>query len=1231
MLARARWVLVALCLVLLVQVRAAADSVVPPGVDPKKYEEFVNNIEKLLNLQDPSISTWTLDQCQQMERLVEANDALGITLPPDNAVVRAQNVLVERMHDHCRILSLAAGEDVVLLRVGKNPSNPLFSGLNTLKPSDLDQTLVGRGAEKARLGHLHAADTRFGPRFKEITQTNLALADGTIAAIHLSDVRGAYATAMIDPEMHRTYSGLQFVEDLMIDSGEIITRDKATGNLVTKTLSDFGKDRGAFIEYANDLFAKAGSEMRFGRRQTGFCLGLMTDISNQMWMNVAREQAKPGDVKARAPENHVKKYMERYAAKAKDIMKMDLKTDMSYRRVMALVEECHTNPQAWEKLAEATRTFEQNMWMLASQLQAAEYEKAKAAGLIQRAAAILLDTEGALTNVEQMKASKFGAPTAAPEATLGELAQVARKVLAEEPLTGGPGFWSLGIRAGVMSRAKMLEYVKANKNAVFFQIGMSLFTLADALKSEAEGQKGALEKAARAEALNAVCYNGIPMALEFVGYSTAAGVLGWGGGLLGLEDYGLKTYGDYYHERLTGMWVTPKICARLAGVTPEGKRTNAPDVITTLGDTLTDADLLAPNGYVDGTYSDGTRDGAVLRVSHEASGKIVIEELDPIAAVAEAAWRARTALGTTPGGAIGSLPPNPVRSMKAMMPGEVIAERRLSRAFDLLRQAWVARKTPLGPRTKSFDPTRLEQPYRLSEKLEFAHEVDPREIVYYWQRYNDAVLKSAVQFNPATSVGQSGERAAMEVELGEAATRQFLIGMARLAAEADAASAAYARMGPMALQAHLDAGLVLHVDGRDLPRAEVEQRISELTLAACRGVDSPEATQMWMDWLRKHWDRPDLPKPGEGDVVVNSLTAEREPGAENRWYRLVLKYTVRKQPPGGLDFKLVAKEADDRVSSVPNYMDPENDSRLFEVGSKTAIFSYPAASKGEPRTVSIVFMTGVKNPKTGMQEDQALTTAGPVVIPGLPVRSWAFEKMEWTGTKSYSKKSYRDTYKFDVKAEETSISITGRVDNEEGAWSMRGIKIGPLPRDIVEDKEVGFWVDRVQSDHYYKDPSDGQDHAAGGFLVEPMQGAQGVFVEVKGTDEQTLSVQPGAFRGEDAEAKQIETAPLPAFDEENPWRAPRLYSVDVYEYDTHHQRLAVRAVVRVSPPGEKAFDITVTWTYRLTDVMPVVPIKPWTRTGSGAATSATGAPPAVPAPAPKPTPPLSPGIPNGRR
>ena len=246
--------------------RPAGSILVPPGVEPAKYEQFMKNLDAVLNLQDPKLALWTTQDSREMWRLLEENRKLGITLPKDHPAIWTQNRLLENMHDHCRILSLASDPQAVLLRVGKTPDNLAFGGLFTPKVSDFDQTIVGGGADLVRAEHLAVAAADFGPGFVDQTLTNLALADGTIAAWQLDDARRAYATAVRDPEMHRTYSGLQFVEDYILSIGEISTLDETGTKLVTKSIKDFGGDRQAFIEYANRKFLAAGAKIRFGKR-----------------------------------------------------------------------------------------------------------------------------------------------------------------------------------------------------------------------------------------------------------------------------------------------------------------------------------------------------------------------------------------------------------------------------------------------------------------------------------------------------------------------------------------------------------------------------------------------------------------------------------------------------------------------------------------------------------------------------------------------------------------------------------------------------------------------------------------------------------------------------------------------------------------------------------------------------------------------------------------------------
>ncbi|MBU0754885.1 MAG: hypothetical protein KJ645_07075, partial [Planctomycetes bacterium] len=399
-------------------------------VDPVQYRRFVDLLKELYDLQDPAFSKWELNRTQRMHEILVALQEMksqGFVLSKTDSFLRTLNRLVENMHAHCLVLSCAANPGTVLLRCGKTPENLEFGGILAQKVSDFDLTVVGKKAAQARDLQMSLLRKKYGEKFVDMTMTDLTLADSTLAAWTLPDVEKAYASAVLNPELHRTYSGLQFVEDYVLKVGEISYLDE-DGNFVTKKIGNFDgpglkKQREQFIEWANIAFEKSGHKIRFGKREGDFCLGLVSDISNQMWMNLGKEAFQEN------PHNVVKKYLQRYVDEIQSRMGIDLTAKTAYgdvyNELKDLIHQCDDKtPGALEKLKKRMGDYEAYIRSVVAEKQAALYAEALAAGKSERAAAILLDTKGALQNLELLEQR-------IPTGSLGELGRVAAKELAE--------------------------------------------------------------------------------------------------------------------------------------------------------------------------------------------------------------------------------------------------------------------------------------------------------------------------------------------------------------------------------------------------------------------------------------------------------------------------------------------------------------------------------------------------------------------------------------------------------------------------------------------------------------------------------------------------------------------------------------------------------------------------------------------------------------------------------
>ena len=137
--------------------------------------------------------------------------------------------------------------------------------------------------------------------------------------------------------------------------------------------------------------------------------------------------------------------------------------------------------------------------------------------------------------------------------------------------------------AKLFDRQSMLNFLKQNKGTLFWQMGSTLYSLAGALKEQAEGNSTVLLKTLQKETFEAVFFTGMPLLAEYLEFKYLLGTLNYYGFFLSALDLGFQGYQNFMEHLIEDIWVEPFWSARLAGVWPNGSRTHSPDILTALG------------------------------------------------------------------------------------------------------------------------------------------------------------------------------------------------------------------------------------------------------------------------------------------------------------------------------------------------------------------------------------------------------------------------------------------------------------------------------------------------------------------------------------------------------------------------------------------------------------------------------------------------------------------------
>jgi hypothetical protein len=293
-------------------------------------DRFAANLEEVVLLQKSQ--SWSQEECRRMMGFLQENEKIAKELAErfgehfDKAdlLIRKQNFLVQNMHDFLTVTTLRATKGkAVLLVIGKTPLHPDFAGLNLIKVSDRDITYIGQAEAEAKELHLARAGDHFPGGFAELTKLDIAQGEETLARTKIVAFDDLASTTAVSPELHRSYSGLQFCQDYALSTGEVQVLDEH-GNLrilrlVPESPSDLEKqleiarelgyavkeesgvirltregfapieiyrEKAALIEVANREFANAGSTFRFEKSPPKFSLGFVSDIDAQLCLNL---------------------------------------------------------------------------------------------------------------------------------------------------------------------------------------------------------------------------------------------------------------------------------------------------------------------------------------------------------------------------------------------------------------------------------------------------------------------------------------------------------------------------------------------------------------------------------------------------------------------------------------------------------------------------------------------------------------------------------------------------------------------------------------------------------------------------------------------------------------------------------------------------------------------------------------------------------------------------------
>ncbi|MFH0946955.1 MAG: hypothetical protein V2A76_17310 [Planctomycetota bacterium] len=786
---------------------AAASS--PAFAADAKREALGKILDSLAQLQYEG--TWVRSETRQMMGLLRDAHELGLKLPVDDVLVQRQNRLVQNMHDYLSFSTqhMVQGE-AAMIRIGKQPGHPEFAGLSTARPSDFDVTYAGRAEAAAKQAHIKLAESCFGEDFAAATRLVIAEADATLGARSLGQVKDLFNKVALRPDLHRTYSGLRFVDDYILETGSVLSMQN--GKLVRITRAQFG-NADEFARAINRQLEAVGSSFRMGGWQRGFALGQVSDIVRQIEINVNRG-ALAHLVK--------KKCIDRYLKALNEVGE-----NIDALRITQLRTLADTNPSAF---IPAFGKFEREVVQKVASAQRAAYNEALRSGLSGRAELILADSTAAIYHFE-----KHGYKAVAKEG-LEEVGDAVMDELRRNPYQDvgeflvETGFERLPPGVRFFDNWSITQYLKAHPVDAAIRVGGWLYTAKTLWDAGTCGDDSKFNKALVETAASVALYDGIPLAMSAMGMSKAAAAYGTISFATMVGAIAFKATGDYIVNCIKSGAIEQKGIRAFCGVDSQGKETGIGCFMDELGVPLTQEDLDAAKKIELGTFNNGK-----LIIRKDEGGNFAFHSLR---SSYHEDWDAgkRDALE-------GWMDERTSWQTVALSPGQIVGQHRMRRVYDKLRREYLDSQ---GGRSRQ--PKDLATEIYLPELgTHIANEglaMTTDEFAFFRRRFNEAWDSAAAQWARKTS--------STHLEINEAIKRSaiatFAQQMMRYARENEQASDYYDNMTTEQLQFWLDTGIPIRFDGRDVPAAEIRARLEAGTTALLSGEDA--ARQAWLLEIR---------------------------------------------------------------------------------------------------------------------------------------------------------------------------------------------------------------------------------------------------------------------------------------------------------------------------------------------------------------------------------------------
>ena len=774
-----------------------------------RREAFGEILDSLAKLQYEG--SWVRSETRQMMGLLRDAHKLGLKLPLDDVLVVRQNKLVQNMHDYLAFSTqhMVKGE-AAMIRIGKQPGHPDFAGLSTMRPSDFDITYAGRAEAAAKRAHLELAGSCFGEEFAEATKLVIAEADATLGARSLGKVKDLFNKVALRPDLHRTYSGLRFVDDYILKTGSVLSLQN--GKLTKITRAQFGS-ADEFARAVNGRLQSVGSTFRMGGWQRGFALGQVSDTLRQIQINVNRGQL-----------SHLvkKKYIDRYLMALNEIGE-----NVDTLRITQLRALADTNPSAFTP---AFGKFEREVVRKVAAAQRVAYNEALRSGLSGRAELILADSTAAIYHFE-----KHGYKAVAREG-LEEVGDAVMDELRRNPYQDvgeflvETGFESLPPGVRFFDKWSITQYLKAHPVDAAIRVGTWLYTAKTLWDAGTCGDDSKFNKALVETAASIALYDGIPLAMSAMGMSKAAAAYGTISFITLVGAIAFKATGDYLVGCIKGGAIEKKGIRAFCGVDLQGKATGIDCFMEELGVPLSQDDLDAPKKIELGSFNNGK-----LVIQKDEEGNFTFSSLR---SAHHEAWDAGERDDLQ-----GWLDERTTWHVVTLSPGQIVGQHRMQKVYDKLRREYL-----------DSVPSRPGQPQELATELylpEIGTHLDndglamtTDEFAFYRRRFNEAWGSAAANWSLKTS--------STHLEINEAIKRSaimtFVQQMMRYARENEQASDYYDNMTCEQLQFWLDTGIPIRFDGRDVPLEEIRGRLEATTIALLSGEGA--ARQAWLVEIR---------------------------------------------------------------------------------------------------------------------------------------------------------------------------------------------------------------------------------------------------------------------------------------------------------------------------------------------------------------------------------------------